>query len=399
MLHTLIPFILLIFFIIDVLIMIGFWWYGPLSWYMADYWMYATIVITIQLPLVYIVLYKAYVGPIQHLNQDIAKFMLWEQDEPTIESNTLSKGMNNIISFFIRSLQILKIFKQELKDGRKLRSEVELASEIQEQALGKEGMIVPWLSIAMWSVPASEVGGDSIDIIQWTNDNYYTYIGDVTGHGVPSGFIMMMVNALISAFSTSSTDGAHILSETNNTLKPRIKSNMMMTCVMLRWDAITKKMYYTGAGHEFVLVYKKEENMVYKIKSGWVALGMVKDSSKILKEQQIAYDVGDVIILYTDGISEARYRSDQSGILFGVDRIIESIMKLDVKNSETIFRQLTIDISAFMGYRHKQYDDLSLVVVSRVTDEGDSSLLTSISEKIDSTYITEWNWWQKKSKT
>lgn len=58
---------------------------------------------------------------------------------------------------------------------------------------------------------------------------------------------MMMVNALISAFSLSENNGATILAKTNRILKPRIKQNMMMTCVMLRWDANTQKIYYTGA--------------------------------------------------------------------------------------------------------------------------------------------------------
>ena len=92
-------------------------------------------------------------------------------------------------------------------------------------------------------------------------------MGDVTGHGVASGFVMMMVNALISAFSESSTNGAEILASTNAVLKPRIKPNMMMTCVMLRWDATNKKMYFTGAGHEFILVYKAKEKKVYKVKT------------------------------------------------------------------------------------------------------------------------------------
>jgi serine phosphatase RsbU (regulator of sigma subunit) len=75
---------------------------------------------------------------------------------------------------------------------------------------------------------------------------------------------------------------------------------------------------------------------------------MVRDSSKILKEQQIAFEVEDVIILYTDGISEARYRSEPNGILFGVDRIVESIMKCGKRDAPTIFQQITIDLSAFM---------------------------------------------------
>ena len=164
----------------------------------------------------------------------------------------------------------------------------------------------------MATTPATEVGGDSLDIIAGRDNNHYIYVGDVTGHGVPSGFVMMMVNALISAFAISESNGASILAQTNAILKPRIKQNMMMTAVMLRWDAVSQKMYYTGAGHEFILVYKLKENKIYKLKSGGVAIGMVKDSSKILKEQRIAFDPGDLIILYTDGISEARYRSEQN---------------------------------------------------------------------------------------
>lgn len=79
---------------------------------------------------------------------------------------------------------------------------------------------------------------------------------------------MMMVNALISAFSQNLLSGAEILAETNKILKPRIKQNMMMTAVMLRWDSENKKIFYTGAGHEFILIYKAKEQQIYKIKTG-----------------------------------------------------------------------------------------------------------------------------------
>lgn len=175
--------------------------------------------------------------------------------------------MNHVISFFSKSLQILKVFKQELRDGRKLRSEVEIASEIQKHVMEYGDTVIPSLEIALATVPASEVGGDSLDIIAGKDGNFYIYVGDVTGHGVPSGFVMMMVNALVSAFVSSEQSSARVLSETNRILKPRIKQNMMMTCVMLRWNETEKKLYYTGAGHEYLLVYKAGANKVFKIKS------------------------------------------------------------------------------------------------------------------------------------
>lgn len=355
---------------------------------------WSIIFIILQLPILYGIVYFGYIGPVQRLNQSIARFMTGTEEEPSVTANAWSKGMNHVIEFFVKSLQILKIFKQELRDGRKLRSEVEIASEIQRHVIANEETTIPSLEVALATVPASEVGWDSLDIITGIDNNYYIYVGDVTGHGVPSGFVMMMVNALISAFATEETNGARILAETNRILKPRIKQNMMMTCVMLRWNEKEKQLYYTGAGHEHLLVYKANEQKVYKIKSGWVALGMVRDSSKILKEQQILFDKNDIIILYTDGITEARLHSEQNGMLFGIDRIVKSIMDVQVKTAENIFRQITIDLSAFMGYRHKQYDDITLFVARFLGTDAKWVTLSDIPRDIDRSLITEWNWWQ-----
>jgi len=393
MLHKILPIIVGLFVLIDAFILFGFWGYGFMSGIVEWASLLFSLFIIVQLPALYFVVYKAYIGPVQKLNQNIARFMTWAQDDPDMDIAAWSQGMSYIIWFFVKSLQILKIFKQELRDGRKLRSEVEIASEIQRHVIANEDTTIPSLEIALATTPASEVGWDSLDIIKWKEDNYYVYVWDVTWHGVPSGFVMMMVNALISAFATEETNGARILSETNRILKPRIKQNMMMTCVMLRWNEKEKKLYYTGAWHEHILVYKAAENKVYKIKSGWVALGMVRDSSKVLKEQQILFERNDIIILYTDGITEARYRSEQTGILFGIDRIVDTINHLPVKTSETIFRQITTNLSAFMGYRHKQYDDVTLFVARFLPDSDAKGVtLSDIPSKIDPSHITEWNW-------
>lgn len=316
-------------------------------------------------------------------------------ENPDIHADTWSHGMNNVITFFIKSLQILRVFKQELRDGRKLRSEVEIASEIQKNVIANDAVVVPSLEIAIGAAPASEVGWDSLDIIPGKNTNYYMYVGDVTGHGVPSGFVMMMTNALVSAFVSSEENSARVLSETNRILKPRIKQNMMMSSVMLRWNDTEKSLYYTGAGHEFILIYSHRENKVFKVKSGWVALGMMRDASKIYKEQQIRFEQEDVVILYTDGITEARRLSEQNWLLFGIDRIVEAIMKTDVKTAENIFKSITVDLSSYMGYKYKQYDDITLLVARY--KGGPWATISNIPDTIDWRNITEWNWWRKNN--
>ena len=394
-LHRILPVIIFIIFCIDVVILMGFADRGWMLGIVVDFPILSALFVLAGLPIVYFITYKAYILPVQILNRNISRFMTGIDDEPDLVPDTWSRGMNNVISFFIKSLQILRVFKKELRDGRKLRSEVEIASEIQRHVIANEETIVPSLEIAVASVPASEVWGDSLDIIPGKNGNYYMYIGDVTGHGVPSGFVMMMTNALVSAFVASEENSARVMSETNRILKPRIKQNMMMSSVMLRWNDPEKALYYTWAGHEFILIYSHREDKVFKVKSGWVALGMMRDASKIYKEQQIRFEPEDVVILYTDGITEARYHSDQNWLLFGIDRIVESIMKTQAKTAENIFRQITIDLSAYMGYKHKQYDDVTLMVARY--HPGPGSTVSNIPDTMNPTNITEWNWWRKNT--
>lgn len=343
-----------------------------------------------QILLVILWVYAIYARPIHSLNQDIALFLTGVQSESNLKGNTLNKEMNFVIDFFVKSLEILKNFKDEIRSGRVLKGEVEIASELQRHILQKDTMIIPSLEIAMGAKAATEVWGDSYDLIQGKDHNYYIYLGDVTGHGVASGFVMMIVNSLIAGLSLYNDSSAEILASTNAILKPRIRKNMMMSAVMIRWNEKMRKLYYTGAGHEYILVYRKATDDIIKIKTGGVALGMVKDISKILTEKEIPFSVGDVIILYTDGISEARLRSEKNGMLFSVDRIIEAIEKVQIKTAENIFNSITIDLSAFMGYKHTQYDDISLIVARYQPEWGDT--VQNAYEKIPEGAITEWNW-------
>jgi serine phosphatase RsbU (regulator of sigma subunit) len=80
----------------------------------------------------------------------------------------------------------------------------------------------------------------------------------------------MMANALISGYAKVYTTGYDILVGANAILTPRIPQNMLMTCVLLRWDDTDEKMYMTGAGHEHVLIYRKNTDTVEKIKTGGI---------------------------------------------------------------------------------------------------------------------------------
>lgn len=346
------------------------------------------VIIALEFISFYFFVSSTFLTPVNELKKQISLFLTIWTGSWKLEMNTAHPSMKYVISFFNKSLEILKNFKDELKSGKVLKSEVQLASEIQKNTLTKNLPVIPSIDIVANTKSATEVGWDSYDVIN-SNDNYYIYLWDVTGHWVASGFVMMMVNALISWFSKLLVNSAEIIANTNEILKPRVPSNMLMTLLMVRWNEIEKKLFMTWAWHEYLLVYKKEQQKAFKIKSGWVALGMTKNIFKIVKESQIAIEQWDIVILYTDGITEARNTNKEDWLMFWIDKLVDVIEKSPFKTAQWVFNNITIELSRWMGYNCKQFDDITLVVLHY---KWNQSIETDANPIIPKENITEWYW-------
>ena len=116
---------------------------------------------------------------------------------------------------------------------------------------------------------------------------------------------------------------------------------------------------------------------------------MTKDVSKILRETQLAIEPDDIIVLYTDGITEARNGKNESDRMLGIDRFMEIIQEATVKTAQGVFNHITIELSRFMGYGHRQFDDITLLVLHY---HGSKAIENTVDPVISKEFITEWNW-------
>lgn len=341
-----------------------------------------------------------YEKPISNLVTAIKFFLWWESEKSDRYMNkTMNNDINYIINFFKKVIFSLKDIKDEFFHGKEIKSEVSLAKEIQEKMLGKKIIDVPSLNIVMSSKPAWEVGWDSYDIIKSDDsDNYYIYVWDATGHWVWAWFIMTMVNTLIEWFVKNYKSWSDILSKTNQVLKPRLKANLLMSLLMVRWNEKEKRVFMTWAGHEYLMIYKQNIKKTFKIKSWWVALWMIKDISKILKEIEIKIEPGDIIVLYSDWITEALNKAvkDWTEKLFWEDRLVEAIQNAPeipwewYKTSISVYKSISIALSKFMWYKYKQFDDITLWVIQYKPENYKPE--KDFSKDIDEQFITEWKW-------
>lgn len=265
--------------------------------------------------------------------------------------------------FFNEVTKNMEKISVDVAEGQRLSKEVSIASDIQRRILPKELPHIPGLSIYGKTRPASEVGGDSFDVIPAPNNNTLIYVGDVTGHGLPAALIMVMVNTTLRTYSEVYANGYDIVLNTNRIIKSRIEPRRFMTLVLLRWNNQEQRLYYTGAGHEHIMLYRKKEGVCDVRKTGGIALGMVPDISKIIREELIPTETGDMVVLYSDGIIEAK---NMQGEMFGLNRLKQAIEQYGRTSTvDELFTHISTDFAVFVG-EQIQEDDITLLVIQRV---------------------------------
>jgi serine phosphatase RsbU (regulator of sigma subunit)/HAMP domain-containing protein len=274
---------------------------------------------------------------------------------------------------FNKMAEDLEVSTKAMIEKEKMSKELELAGEIQRELLPKKLPKIGNLDIAASLISAEAVGGDCYDFIPLSKDHLLFYIGDVTGHGVPAGLLSAINNALVPAFLDKFKNTKEIIVtlnrltkdlvlHLNRILKMKTRPNMFMTMVMAIWDDTGNTLEFTQAGHDPIIHFKAADKSVTDLTAKSMALGMIDDLSAIATIQKVPVSAGDVLILYTDGITEA-WKDEKD--TYGIERFRESIKKNCVlKTAQEIHDGIIKDVKAFMG-DYPQADDITLIVAKR----------------------------------
>ncbi len=253
--------------------------------------------------------------------------------------------------------------RSDLKAARDaLWGEMELAKQIQTSLLPK-AMRLPGYRVAAKMIPAAEVGGDYYDVMETAAGETWVAVGDVSGHGVESGLIMMMTQT--SLFSTvNRTPGyqpSRALELVNSVVTQnisRLNTDRYMTMCALRLDH--ERVTFAGK-HQDLLVYRRVTGAVDAVPTTGTWLGVVEDLGGRLTDTTIEVGEGDVLLLYTDGVTEAM---DLAGRMFGQERLEAALGRLGKLDAEAILQGLLDELNAHSG--GKLEDDVTLVVLKRV---------------------------------
>ncbi len=264
-----------------------------------------------------------------------------------------------------QALKEISVLNEKLKDENvRLNAELDVARQLQLMVLPgeKELSTIPDLDIACVMNPADEVGGDYYDFIK-SNGSVKFGIGDVTGHGLPAGVIMLMAQTAIKTMvHTGETDMKKILSLVNNVLYSnilRITEDKSMTLSLLDYRDKT----YTLVGqHEYVIVCKQDGKVkIMDTNNLGIFVGLEPDITEFIKQAKFSLESGDVVVFYTDGVTEAINEKKQE---FGIKRLCKLIREHHTLPAKSILEKITHEHTNYIG-KAKVYDDISLVVIKQ----------------------------------
>lgn len=381
---SIITFSLFWFFILDLIIfsILFYFWITKLSIYSI-----ALIQFLISAIVFWIYIYFVWL-PIQNILKEIQNLVSWKDFKKIdFERDDEVWKISHFINQVIKRVEKLS---EELHEWKRVKWEVDTAAQIQESTMPTD---VPkwiiWLDIIARTKSSSEIWWDCFDIIQqWKNT--LIYLWDVTWHWVPAALVMMMANIAIRTLADNNQEPKEIYKKTNELLFEKIKTNHFMSSVMLRWDNERQKMYFTWAWHETIVHYSKETWKATNIKTWWIAIKMIKDVWKLLKEDGVDFKEWDSLVLYSDWITEAKNQKEERYWLHHFTDIIEKNWNFW---SQVIFENFTKDFVKFI-WTENQADDITFILIKNIWQYSWNQILDISSSKDNDQWIsaTEWSW-------
>jgi sigma-B regulation protein RsbU (phosphoserine phosphatase) len=275
--------------------------------------------------------------------------------------------LGELASSFNQMTGSIENLLQTAAEKKRLEEELRIARQIQMSLLPRGPLDVPGLGVTALCVPAREVGGDYYDFFPLEHDRLGVLIADVSGKGTSAALYMAELKGLVLSLSEIYQSPRQLLIEVNRILLTTLDSRSFITMTYMVLDLRNGVMTYARAGHTPLIYLPGPTSLqrgVQVLTPSGMVLGIRIDGAaakfvELLEEEQITLHTGDVIVLYTDGITEAmNAKSD----LFGESRLSRIVEEHGHLESGELRERILREIEAFVGAAD-QHDDMTMILM------------------------------------
>ncbi len=265
--------------------------------------------------------------------------------------------------FLISASLFFVLLVMELRDKLALKSDLEVARQIQFGLLPFEPYRKPDLAIDASMKPANTVGGDYFDIIELPDGKVAVVMGDVSGKAMPAALLMALLQGSLRTLITAGHRGIDLIEKLNAHLNANIPSNRLITLFYGEYDPATGVISYINAGHNPPYIIRSG-NMVERLSSTGIALGVMPAVE--FTAQDVQLQRCDRLFLFTDGITEAFNRREEE---YGEVRLETLLRKDGHLPPKELLDALQEDVRTFCGSA-RQRDDMTTMIVTRLNEKN-----------------------------
>jgi sigma-B regulation protein RsbU (phosphoserine phosphatase) len=247
---------------------------------------------------------------------------------------------------------------EEQVEKKRMEEELNLAKTIQQGLLPSPIPKIKGFDLKATNISSRQVGGDYFDIVETPDGGSILAIADVTGKGVPASLLMANLQSMLHALAPIDITLAEATGSINNIIYENTPPDKFITFFWGKVSADGKKFDYVNAGHNNPLLFREGNNKPIELDKGGVILGAMPSIAPY-ESASVEFQPGDVLVLYTDGVTEAM--NPQNTEEYEEDRLIACLEKNLKKPSQDIMDAVIEDITDFSD--GVQYDDITLMVL------------------------------------
>jgi phosphoserine phosphatase RsbU/P len=248
----------------------------------------------------------------------------------------------------------------EVEQARQLLArDLEQAAEIQQRFLPAVAPTVRGLDLSGHNAPCRTVGGDYYDFFPYEESRIAMVLGDVSGKGMPASLLMMGLQARVQVLIEEPKNLADVMTRLNRITSANCPSNRFISLFFCILDGDTGELAFCNAGHNPPLIVRK--NGEYEqLKGGGPVLGILPFIE--YQEHRSRLDEGDVLVIYSDGVTEA---TNPAGREFGIDGLADAVVKNRNQPAAAILNAINRAVAVYTAAA-AQADDITLIVARRV---------------------------------
>ncbi|MFC4991370.1 PP2C family protein-serine/threonine phosphatase [Rubritalea tangerina] len=306
---------------------------------------------------------SAMVAPLKYGGRDLGVIAVARKHEDgkfTGNEFELFKSASEQAAFALGNAMI----HQEAGEKRKIESELRTAQEVQQVLLPRECPKIHGYSIQGVNQPARLISGDYYDYIALGDGRWVVVIADVSGKGVAAGLLMAMCRSVLRSELMREKDALKAVSQLNRQLFPDIREDSFISLAVYVINEGDGKVQLVRAGHDKAPLLRMASGEVEWLKPAGLAIGLDDGDvfERVTKLYEFEIESGDTLLMYTDGVTEARNVSEDE---FGEERMVRVLKQSASEGVEKVVSEMVVELKKFVDGA-MQSDDITMIALQKV---------------------------------